>query len=470
MTLTKVPQVMQKDAPISVLDYRSLATTVTAKSPSNPASHLFTSFLSWKLPIQAALDEAFNRGGGTVILPKNSVPYYIDDFVTVKSNTTLVCEDWIVLADYTSLGGSFVVDGDNILVQNLLLDNSNIFAGGSGENGINPNGSSITFIGGYVKNCQRGGVSPFDGGKGIQVESGDSYDISVTDMTFDNCFMAMSTQRSYSVVPPYRGIVYNSIVAFDCDIFFFVKQVDGPQDVTGLQHAISLSNFYARDCGVVGDVDGGGVVDDGVFQLSRAANVVVANGIVTTAASVGTPPLIRGNHSACTFSNIQFFSDCDRVIDIDPTYYAPDASQPNSNNRYDIMVLGQVDMLVDASATTPNRTIQNCFGSFQCENDVTTAWFGFEMRNGVSAFDLTQGSKTCRAVTNVNFNTQLVNPKKFSELEVSSDMIFSQFLNPSDVRFVPKPAASARNNSVYVDIGTGKLTFKDSGGTIHALY
>ena len=127
MALTKVSQVMQKDAPISVLDYRSLATTVTAKSPANPASHLFTSFLSWKLPIQAALDEAFNRGGGTVILPKNSVPYYIDDFVTVKSNTTLVCEDWIVLADYTSLGASFVVDGDNILVQNLLLHNSNIF-------------------------------------------------------------------------------------------------------------------------------------------------------------------------------------------------------------------------------------------------------------------------------------------------------------------------------------------------------
>ena len=148
----------------------------------------------------------------------------------------------------------------------------------------------------------------------------------------------------------------------------------------------------------------------------------------------------------------------------------PDTSQPNSNNRYDIMVLGQVDMLVDASVTTPNRTIQNCFGSFQCENDVTTAWFGYEMRNGASAFDLTQGSKTCRAVTNVNFNTQLVNPKKFSELEVNSDMIFSQFLNPSDVRFVAKTAANARNNSVYVDSGTGKLTFKDSGGTSHALY
>lgn len=95
MALTKVSQVMQKDAPISVLDYSSLATTVTAKSPSNSDSHLLSSFLSWKLPIQAALDEAESRGGGTVILPPNSVPYYIDDRITVKSNTIFICEDWI---------------------------------------------------------------------------------------------------------------------------------------------------------------------------------------------------------------------------------------------------------------------------------------------------------------------------------------------------------------------------------------
>ena len=71
---------MGGEASINVLDYEDLATTVTAKSPGDPNSHLFTSFVSWKLPIQAALDEAYNCGGGTVILPQNTVPYYLDDF------------------------------------------------------------------------------------------------------------------------------------------------------------------------------------------------------------------------------------------------------------------------------------------------------------------------------------------------------------------------------------------------------
>lgn len=470
MALTKVSQVMQKDAPISVLDYSSLATTVTAKSPSNSDSHLLSSFLSWKLPIQAALDEAESRGGGTVILPPNSVPYYIDDRITVKSNTIFICEDWIVLADYTSGGGSFAVLGDNILVQNLLLDNSGIFAGGSGQNGIGGRGSNITFLGGYVKNCQRGGVSPFDGGKGIQLEAGDSYDISVTDMTFDNCFMAMSTIRDYGTTTAYRGIVYNSIVAYDCDILFFVKQSNGSQDITGQQHTISLNNFFARNCGVVGDVDSDGTVDDGVIQLSRASNVIVSNGIVTTGSSTGTPPLIRGNHSCCTFSNIQFFSDCDRVIDLDPTYYAPDETNPNSNNRYDIMVLGQVDMLADASITTSNRKLDNCYGVFNCENDVTTAWFGYELRNGTSSFDLTQGNKTCSVVTNLNYNTQTNYAKKFSELSSDKHNVFSHLFDGNNMRFVPQAAGDARNNSVYVDSSTNKITFKDSSGTSHALY
>jgi hypothetical protein len=70
MSLTKATYSMIKGAPFNVLDYASLATTVTAKDPSDPNSHLFTSFLSWKLPIQAALNACFAAGGGSVVLPK----------------------------------------------------------------------------------------------------------------------------------------------------------------------------------------------------------------------------------------------------------------------------------------------------------------------------------------------------------------------------------------------------------------
>ena len=133
MALTKVSYSMIKGAPFNVLDYASLAEVVTAKSPGDPASHLFVTFLSWRKPIQAALDACFAAGGGTVVLPKNTVPYYIDDVIFVKDNTTLICEDWIILADYTTGGGAFGANGINIVINNLQLDCSNIFAGGSGE-------------------------------------------------------------------------------------------------------------------------------------------------------------------------------------------------------------------------------------------------------------------------------------------------------------------------------------------------
>lgn len=402
---------MIKGSTFSVIDYSSLASIVSAKDPSDSNSHLLTSFLCWNAPIQAALDACYDAGGGTVIIPKNTVPYYLNDTIYVKDNTTLICEDWLILADYTSTGGTFGATGDNILVQNLQIDNSNIYAGGSGQNGIGVHGKSIKFYGGEIKNCAKGVGGPEDGGKGIQIEAGNGQNIVVDGMTLTNCFMAMSTIRDYSVTEPYSGIIYNNISAYDCLIFFFVKQSNGTQVQTGMQHTVQLNNFYAKDCGAY----------DGVFQLSRASNVIASNGIVVNDPALVGTSLIRGNHANCQFVNIGFYGDALSVVQVDPSTYAIDSSQPNRNNRYDIQTWGQIDTLFSSNVTTPYRTLDNCFGSIQCRFDPTTAWFGNEMRNGTSSFSLTQNNKITYAATSLNYyGNGGGRPVKFSDLPSTS--------------------------------------------------
>jgi hypothetical protein len=459
MALTKATYSMIKGAPFNVLDYASLAEVVTAKSPGDPASHLLPSFLSWRLPIQAALDAAFDAGGGCVVLPKNTVPYYLDDLVVVKDNTSFICEDWLVLADYTTVGGTVGANGSNIYVENLKLDNSNIYAGGSGQNGIGAGagasgvGKNIKFSGGIVKNCAAGfggspatfaagsfivglefqiktiGTTDFtligaasntvglfftatgvgtgtgtaflygDGGKGVQIEPGDGEAIVVDGMTFSNCFMAMSTIRDFGTVDDYYGIVYSNITADNCRILFFVRQANGAQSQTGLRHSVQLNNFYAVNCGSF----------EGVMQFSRASNVMVSNGVVV--ADPGTSPtaLIRGNHANSTFTNIGWYADTNTCVNLDPSSYAQDQSQPNENNRYDIDVWGQVNTFADASISTAYRTLNSCVGSVTFRLPPALAFFGFELRNGTSTLDMScntgpfGNSKIVQAQTSLNF-------------------------------------------------------------------
>jgi len=471
VALTKATYSMIKGAPFNVLDYASLAEVVTAKSPSDPASHLFTSFLSWKLPIQAALDACYAAGGGTVVLPKNTVPYYIDDVIFVKDNTTFICEDWIILADYTTGGGAFGANGSNIVIQNLQLDCSNIYTGGSGENGIGAGagasgiGKNIKFSGGIVKNCKSGNNDDGtgDGGKGAQIEPGDGEDIVIDGMTFSNCFMAMSTIRDFGTVDPYYGIIFSNITADNCRILFFVRQVDAAQSQTGLQHTVQLNNFYAINCGTF----------EGVMQFSRASNVLVSNGVVVVDPAASAQPLIRGNHANCTFTNIGWYGATSTCISLDPSTYAVDSSQPVENNRYDINVWGQVNFFADANIATTNRTLNGCVGTVTFRIEPATAFFGNELRNGTSVFNMSCNtgaggiSKFVLANTALNYNTSAL-PYTFAGFSDGYNATATQ--NISFNGFKTIAAGSVGNDTLFLDTSTGKLSYKDSTGTVNALY
>lgn len=456
MALIKVPNAMLQDAPISVLDYADLAVITNCRDPSDPASHLLTQFLNWTPAIQAALDAADAQGGGCVVIPKNTVPYYVQDQVFVKDNTTVVFEDFLVLADYNFTGVTLSANGDNINVYNVMIDNSDIYAGGSGYNGIGVNGKNIKFYGGIIKNCARGVGGPADGGKGVQVEAGGGEAIVFDGITFSNCFMAMSSFRSYDDVNPYYGILFNNITADNCGILLFVRQANGNDEV-GLEHTVQLNNFYAVNCGAF----------EGVLQFSRASNVIVSNGIVVNDPNAIDTALIRGNHRNCQFVNIGWYNDTNAIINLDPGTYNIDSSYPVENNVYDIQAWGTVAYIADANVSTAYRTLNNCIGRVVFRNAPTSAFFGYELRNGTSTFLVAHGTKQATVTTNAAFFGAGL-AENFSELSASNYSI--PVYQGQLIRFSSIADTSASNSSLFVNSANGKLSFKDGSGTVHALY
>lgn len=394
---------------VSITDYKNLAFTATAKDQADGNSHVAKTFTSWRLAVQRALDTVSAAGGGTVLIPWRATPYYLDDVVTVKSNTKLVFEGKLQLADYTTVGATVVVQGDNVIIDQPRIDNSSIFAGGSGQNGIGIiSGNHIRVLGGHVENCSRGKDfvtpgSPNDGGKGVQIEDSAGEDIVVDGTAFSGCFMAMSTIRDGSNASPYYGIIYSNIKADNCDILFFVKQAN-IVSTDGLQHTVQLNNFYAVNCGAY----------EGVMQFSRASNVLVSNGMVINAPGAVSTALIRGNHRNCTFKNIMFSGDADSIVFLDPGTYNQDNSYPPEHNTYDIHHVGTVNYLITSSGAID----KNSTGIFQLKNDVAVAFFGYELRNGNSTFQVSQGGKTAIVGTNTNFNLS-GGAIKFSQLPLN---------------------------------------------------
>jgi len=398
-----------REAPVTPQDYADLVFMANAKSPGDGKSHYAVNFESWRTAIQRALDVVSERGGGTVLIPYRAQPYLIDDYLKVGANTRLVFEGTVKLADYTTIGAILVIDDDNVMLDNPLLDGSDIYAGGSGQNGIGIiSGNHIRISGGHVKNCHRGEDfvspgSPNDGGKGVQIEHSAGEDIVIDGLALSNCFMAMSTIRDGTGAEPYYGILYSNIKADNCDILFFVKQ-SNIVSTDGLQHTVQLNNFYAVNCGSF----------EGAFQFSRASHVLVANGIVVNTSGVAHTSLIRGTHRYCRFKDVMFTATTDSIVNLEPGTYCQDNSYDPEQNDYDIQHIGTVNFLINSIT----RPLKNSTGRFQLQNDVGTAFFGYPQRNGNSTFTVSQGGKTAIVGTNTNFNLSS-GAIKFSQLPLN---------------------------------------------------
>jgi len=312
----------------------------------------------------------------------------VDDYFTIGANTTVEFLAEVKLADYTTIGGTIVPGGDNITIINPRLDNSGIYAGGSGQNGISPTGaiSNLKVFGGRVRNCARGNAGPKDGGKAFQFESAHS-GVVVDGTTVESSFMGISTKRDFGSATPAGPCIFSNIVAKSCGILLFVRQSNG-RSTTAREHSVILQNFQAQECGTF----------QGLIQLSRASGVLVDNGIVTNSTSIDS--LVRGNHAFCEFRGLQYFGDATSLINLDPSDYAIDSSYVNENNKYDIKhQSGTTGYIAYASLATTNRTLQDCQIRAHLQNDVATKIVGDELRNAYCLLDVQQGSHHIIATT-----------------------------------------------------------------------
>ena len=454
-SVPRTVEAKMRELSVSPQDFASLVFTATAKSPADAPSHTGLTFTSWRLAIQAALDYVSQRGGGTVKLPWSMVPYVIDDGLIVNQNTKLDQEGVIQLGDYTTNGAILVIRGDNVILNNPMLDGSSIFAGGSGQNGVGLiTGKNVQINGGTVSNCARGQdfVTPGsgnDGGKGIQIEAGAGEGIRINGTSVSNCFMAMSTIRDGGVATPYYGIQFSNIKADNCSILFFVRQ-SNITSTDGLQHTVQLNGCYAVNCGAY----------EGALQFSRAANVLVSNLILINNPGVASTSLIRGTHRNCRFENIIFSGNADSIINLDPGTYSLDNSYPPTGNSYDIQhVGGTVNFIINSS----NSIDTKCTGRFQLENDVGTAFFGYALRNGNSTFLVTQGGRTAFVGTNTNFNLSggII---KFSQLPLNFSI---PTLGSNGVKFPATQIPSSDPNTLddyERNLASAPLAFTDASG------
>ena len=337
MALTKVTNSMILGDVFSVLDYSSLVFTHTAKSGG---INTIASFQSWKLAIQAACDAAFANGGGTVLLPCKGSPYLIDNQIVVKSNTRFICDEWIELGDYTTLGHSFVAAGENIEIINLKIDNNFIYFGISGDNaavveGLDPatgivnnafKANNIKFIGGIVKNCSFGTVdvnsvtgAPLNyyyGGKAFQFET-NFENIMVDNVVVENCAIAISNVLGSGA--QFGPTLYSNITAIDCGVFAYFSQSTGTQSAStagenelGNKVQIVVTNFVAVNCAVTGAQNG-----DLMFApiiLDGAEYVDISNGTIVNSGANFPKAFIRGRHRFCSISNVAFSGQCDSII------------------------------------------------------------------------------------------------------------------------------------------------------------
>lgn len=352
---TKVNFNQIKGAPINLLDYSGLVVARTAALRGvDPTGWLGVAYDDWWPAFWAARAALIAQGGGTFVVPYSTSPYIVSDVVLIPDNVHFICEGLIKLANSTTdgsgtpgTGGGMFGVGAGTYTENLLLDGSGIYTGTSGENGVGFGGQNVVLVGGKLINFARGGGATGDGGKAISCET-TMGDARVSDISIENCFQAINTQRSLAPSVHTLGPqIFTGITAKDCAILLFVAQPNAPTSITGQDHSLMLSDFVAVDCG-----NG----SEGIMQFSSASNVYVENGLITNVGFTAAA-LIRGRTEYSSFKNIQMIGDLTALISNVPGTYNP-GTGPSQYNSYDIVHRGAVATAVGSSAAA-NKAIIN---------------------------------------------------------------------------------------------------------------
>ncbi|EAV2657682.1 hypothetical protein EZK26_10405, partial [Salmonella enterica] len=245
--------------------------------------------------------------------------YLCSDFFSIPSHSRIYCDPGAVfkLTGSTNLGG-FVVTGMNNQVQpelcedvvtyNMTIDCSRI----AGENGIN--GVTCKNIRHYNPTVLNTLYSPVKlGGRAFQFEGGKIEDVSIFNVTIQNCSVGINSQGLPDVSKNVRALSYHSISMLNVDIPFNIdSQISNPTDNTASSMSTSVFGASLHNCGrITGgygtaasnpDLGGGIVCGDRGYGL-----YIDGLRVINDDSYGGIGAIIKGQFFGVAVHNLEFY-------------------------------------------------------------------------------------------------------------------------------------------------------------------
>ncbi len=315
--------------------------------------------------INAAALAVYNQGGGTLLFPKTTASYAINDDIILYDNTRVVCEGWVKRIGTGGIYDAVFVNqagADNIYFETPLIDCNNQL----GMNGIifRRNGTNMVVNGGIIKNCKHE-VGAKLGGRALNIEAGANI--------AENGLKATRI-TGVSIIDSYNGIalsggdnqeesgcVISNISMENVDIPFtlFGNSAGYPHDGDSMSHMVS--NVVGVNCGKSTVYPNASAL----ICSDRGSNVMFSNVYFSNTAAYGaTNALYYGDAHNIHMQN--FVYDGDSVYGYvgfgwQETATPVDSGYNSSDSSFDFIHNGNIstDIISVSSATTTR--IQNVF-------------------------------------------------------------------------------------------------------------
>ena len=315
--------------------------------------------------INAAALAVYNQGGGTLLFPKTTASYGINDDIILWDNTRVVCEGWVKRIGTGGVYDAVFVNqagADNIYFETPLIDCNNQL----GMNGIifRRNGTNMVVNGGIIKNCKHE-VGGKLGGRALNIEAGSNI--------AENGLKATRI-TGVSIIDSYNGIslsggdnqeeagcVISNISMENVDIPFtlFGNSAGYPHDGDSMSHMVS--NVVGINCGKSSVYPNAAAL----ICSDRGSNVMFSNVYFSNTAAYGaTNALYYGDAHNIHMRN--FIYDGDSVYGYvgfgwQETASPIDSGYNTSDSSFDFVHNGNIstDIISVSSATTTR--IQNVF-------------------------------------------------------------------------------------------------------------